>query len=160
MYALALTHHVARTNSQIRNTHKYASFVHQNRALPSLRLIDLSPMVDAKWIVVNIIGNTGVFLVLLAYFALSFEIFTYSSFRYAFINTVGSCMIGSSLYYNVNPPSIVIQSFWTIISLFNLIKAIMCKLSPRSSSSVVSDCHDQQREQLDNVESISVSTAS
>lgn len=93
---------------------------------------------SAEFIFVHIIGNIGVLFVVLAYIALSFSYLSSASILYSLVNLCGSMMIGTSLFYKFNLPSVIIESCWTAISLFGLIKALLRRLSKKRQASKTS----------------------
>ncbi len=72
--------------------------------------------------IVDIIGSIGVFFIVIAYFLLQIETLSSKSFTFSLLNAVGSVMILYSLSYNWNFASVLIESFWVLISLFGLYK--------------------------------------
>lgn len=77
---------------------------------------------NAEWVIVNIVGNFGVLLILLSYFALQLEKVKSNELRYLLPNLFGSICIVISLLYEFNFPSLVIEVCWSLISLFGLTK--------------------------------------
>jgi len=72
--------------------------------------------------IVDIIGVSGVVIVLITYLMLQLEKIDSKGFWYSFLNAVGSVLILYSLIYNWNLASVVIEFFWIAISLFGLWK--------------------------------------
>ncbi|AKQ33599.1 CBU_0592 family membrane protein [Candidatus Coxiella mudrowiae] len=72
----------------------------------------------------NIIGISGVLLVLLAYCLLQMNKLNQSSITYSLLNFIGSGFILISLYFSWNLASGIIEIAWLLISLFGLTKAI------------------------------------
>lgn len=79
-------------------------------------------MVNAEWIVVNLVGNCGVFLIILAYFLLNLNKLKADTLPYLVLNICGAVFIGVSLIYNFNLPSAVIEVCWFLISFVGLLK--------------------------------------
>lgn len=71
----------------------------------------------------DLIGLTGVALILIAYFALQTERIDAEDWRFSAINGLGAILIMISLYFTFNLASFVIEIFWLIISLYGLWKA-------------------------------------
>jgi hypothetical protein len=74
-------------------------------------------------IVFNIIGLSGAFLLLLAFFLLERGVVGSKDPRYLWMNLISAIMIGTSLLRFWNMPSFVIECAWALISirgLFNL----------------------------------------
>lgn len=71
----------------------------------------------------DLIGLTGVALILLAYFALQTERLRSEDWRFSAINGLGALLIMVSLFFTFNLASFVIEIFWLMISLFGLWKA-------------------------------------
>jgi len=72
--------------------------------------------------IVDIIGITGVTIVVVAYMLLQMEKMNPKGFWYSFLNAFGSLMILYSLTYNWNLASFLIEFFWILISLYGLWK--------------------------------------
>ena len=72
----------------------------------------------------NIIGYTGVAMILIAYSLLQLGSILGDSIRYCLANLVGAILILVSLCWSWNWPSVVIEVAWILISLFGLIKAL------------------------------------
>ena len=71
---------------------------------------------------VDIIGVSGVGIIVVTYFLLQIDRMDSKGFWYSFLNAFGSLMILYSLMYNWNLASFVIEFFWILISLFGLWK--------------------------------------
>ena len=71
----------------------------------------------------DMIGLSGVTLILIAYFSLQTERIRAEDWRFSAINGVGALLIMTSLYFTFNLASFVIEVFWLMISLFGLWKA-------------------------------------
>lgn len=72
----------------------------------------------------NIIGISGVVLVLLAYCLLQMNKLNQKGITYSFLNFIGSGFILISLYFSWNLASGIIEISWFLISLFGLTKAV------------------------------------
>ncbi len=72
----------------------------------------------------DVIGLIGVFLILVSYILLQLERIKAKSLSYSVINLVGAILILYSLFYNWNLASVIIETFWIIISIFGIGKAL------------------------------------
>ncbi len=77
----------------------------------------------------NIIGLTGVGLILLAYFLLQTGRLSARHIYYSLLNLVGAIMHLYSLIYFLNLASVVIEIFWVVISLYGVWAALRRKPS-------------------------------
>jgi len=73
-------------------------------------------------VTVDIIGISGVALLIVAYFMLQIDKIDPKGFLYSFLNAFGSVMILYSLAYHWNLASFVIELFWIMISFYGLWK--------------------------------------
>ena len=71
---------------------------------------------------IDIIGLTGVAIILVTYFLLQIEKITSTSLGYSLLNILGSALIMVSLSINWNLASAVIEAFWIMISLIGVYK--------------------------------------
>lgn len=71
---------------------------------------------------VNIVGVSGVALVIVTYLMLQLDKINPKGFWYSFLNAFGSVMILYSLTYNWNLASFFIEFFWILISFYGLWK--------------------------------------
>ncbi|GLQ20807.1 hypothetical protein ACFFUB_01970 [Algimonas porphyrae] len=71
----------------------------------------------------DLIGLSGVALILTAYFALQTERVRSEDWRFSGINGLGALLILVSLYFTFNLASFVIEIFWLLISGYGLWKA-------------------------------------
>jgi predicted membrane protein len=76
-------------------------------------------------IIFDVVGMSGVFFILLAYFLLQAEKIQSSQLAYSLLNLFGSSLIFISLMWTWNLPSVVIEFFWIIISLYGLTKLVI-----------------------------------
>lgn len=72
--------------------------------------------------IVDIIGVSGVSIVVVTYMLLQIDKINAKGFWYSFLNAFGSILILYSLTYNWNLASFIIEFFWIAISLFGLWK--------------------------------------
>ena len=68
----------------------------------------------------DIIGTLGVALILLCYFLIQVGKLTAENLSYSVINMIGASLILFSLYYEFNFASVLIESFWVVISLIGI----------------------------------------
>ena len=71
---------------------------------------------------IDIIGLTGVAIILVTYLLLQIEKITSTSLGYSLLNILGSALIMVSLSINWNLASAVIEAFWIMISLIGVYK--------------------------------------
>ena len=71
----------------------------------------------------DLIGTTGVGLIVWAYFLLQTGKVEAISVRYSWLNLAGAVMILISLFFTFNFASFVIEVFWIIISIIGLVRA-------------------------------------
>ena len=69
----------------------------------------------------DIIGLTGVALLIITYALLQLDRINPKGFWYSFNNLIVAILVTVSLIYTPNLASIVIEIFWFIISLYGLI---------------------------------------
>lgn len=77
----------------------------------------------------DVVGLTGVGLVLLAYFLLQVRRIDPGSVTFSFVNFVGAGCIAVSLLCHWNLPSMVIEIAWILLSLLGIYKALVAKKS-------------------------------
>jgi hypothetical protein len=68
----------------------------------------------------NILGTLGAFSIIAAYALLQSGRWQSQQARYSVCNALGAALILVSLAVEPNVPSIVIESFWLLISVFGL----------------------------------------
>lgn len=73
-------------------------------------------------IIFDIIGMSGTFLVVSAFFGLQLKKINAESLTYNLMNLVGAILLLISLCYNFNLASFVIELFWITASLIGLYK--------------------------------------
>lgn len=76
----------------------------------------------------DLVGNIGVFLILLSYVLLQLEKLQSTQLIYSALNAIGAVLVLVSLAFTFNLSSFIIEIFWLIISIFGLVKAL--KKSP------------------------------
>ncbi|MFT6434054.1 MAG: hypothetical protein ACJAVI_002102 [Candidatus Azotimanducaceae bacterium] len=77
-------------------------------------------MSDYFWY--DIVGNVGVFFILLCYFLLQIKKMASDSLSYSVLNGLGASFILVSLIYDFNLSALIIELAWILISLFGVYK--------------------------------------
>lgn len=72
----------------------------------------------------DILGTLGVAIIVLTYILLQIERIRSEQMSYSLLNAVGAALILISLYFDFNLPSVVVEVFWLVISLFGIGKWI------------------------------------
>jgi hypothetical protein len=72
----------------------------------------------------ELVGYVGVLLIVGAYLLSQIGRMDANRPLFPALNGVGACLVLYSLYYAPNPPSIVIEIFWLIISVVGLVRAL------------------------------------
>ncbi len=75
-------------------------------------------------LIFDIIGMTGTFLVVAAFFLLQLEKIKPDGVQYNIMNLTGAILLLISLCYNFNLASFVIELFWIAASLIGLYKYV------------------------------------
>ena len=73
----------------------------------------------------DILGTLGVAVIVLTYILLQIERVRSDQLIYSLLNAVGASLILVSLYFDFNLPSVVVEAFWLVISLFGIGKYLM-----------------------------------
>lgn len=68
----------------------------------------------------DILGTLGVAIIILTYVLLQIERVRSDQLIYSLLNAVGAALILVSLYFDYNFPSVVVEFFWLLISLFGI----------------------------------------
>ena len=68
----------------------------------------------------DIIGTLGVAIIILTYVLLQIERVRSDQLIYSLLNAIGAAFILVSLYFEFNLPSVVVEVFWLLISLFGI----------------------------------------
>jgi hypothetical protein len=71
----------------------------------------------------DVVGFTGSMIIVALYFANQQGWVRAEQWQYSFFNLLGAVLILISLYWAWNFPSVVIEGFWAIISLYGLFKS-------------------------------------
>jgi len=75
----------------------------------------------------DILGTLGVAIIILTYVLLQLERVISTQLIYSLLNAVGASLILVSLYFDYNFPSVVVEFFWLVISLFGIGKFLARK---------------------------------
>ena len=68
----------------------------------------------------DLLGNIGVFLIILTYFLLQIRKLTSESLPYSTLNALGASLIIVSLLFDFNLSAFIVEAFWVIISLIGI----------------------------------------
>lgn len=71
---------------------------------------------------VDLVGLSGVSLILLAYLFSQLGRWAHDDYAYLCANLTGAILVMFSLYHNWNLSSFVIECFWLLISIYGLMK--------------------------------------
>ena len=75
----------------------------------------------------DILGTLGVAIIILTYVLLQIERIRSDQLAYSLLNAIGAALILVSLYFDFNLPSVVVEFFWLVISLFGIGKYLARK---------------------------------
>jgi hypothetical protein len=73
----------------------------------------------------DILGSAGVAVIILTYAMLQLGRIRSEQVLYSILNAVGASLILVSLYFDFNFPSVVVEAFWLLISLFGIGKYLL-----------------------------------
>ena len=73
----------------------------------------------------DILGTIGVAIIILTYVLLQIERLRSGQLAYSLLNAIGAALILVSLYFDFNLPSVVVEVFWLVISLFGIAKYLV-----------------------------------
>ncbi len=68
----------------------------------------------------DVLGNIGVFLIILTYFLLQIRKLSSESLLYSALNALGASLIVVSLLFDFNLSAFIVEAFWVIISLIGI----------------------------------------
>jgi hypothetical protein len=68
----------------------------------------------------DILGALGVAIIILTYVLLQIERIRSTQLIYSLLNAIGASLILVSLYFDYNFPSVVVEFFWLVISMFGI----------------------------------------
>lgn len=77
----------------------------------------------------DLVGITGVVIVLAAYLLLQLETLSSTSMSYSVANGLGAVLILTSLVQEFNLSAFVIESAWLLISVYGLVRCFVRKRS-------------------------------
>ncbi|MEO6173422.1 MAG: hypothetical protein ABIP02_09930 [Arenimonas sp.] len=78
----------------------------------------------------DLLGFTGVFMVLVAYSFQQARRMDGNGLWYPLINLIGAILILISLTYKPNMPAIVMEAAWAVVSIIGIVFAIRAKQKP------------------------------
>ena len=78
----------------------------------------------------DLLGNVGVFLIILTYLLLQLRKIASESLLYSVLNAVGAALIIVSLLFDFNLSAFVVELFWVIISLIGIGKYYLHRQKP------------------------------
>jgi hypothetical protein len=73
----------------------------------------------------DILGTLGVAVIILTYAMLQLGRIRSENVLYSILNAVGASLILVSLYFDFNFPSVVVEAFWLLISIFGIGKYLL-----------------------------------
>ena len=73
----------------------------------------------------DILGTLGVAVIVLTYALLQLGKISSDQVQYSLLNAIGASLILVSLYFEFNFPSVVVEAFWLLISLFGIGKYLL-----------------------------------
>ncbi len=68
----------------------------------------------------DVLGNIGVFLIILTYFLLQIRKLSSESLFYSALNALGASLIIVSLLFDFNLSAFIVEAFWVMISLIGI----------------------------------------
>ena len=80
--------------------------------------------------VYDLLGNLGVFLIILTYLLLQLRKLSSESLVYSVLNAVGALLIIVSLLVDFNLSAFIVEAFWVIISLIGIGKYYLQRKTP------------------------------
>jgi len=75
----------------------------------------------------DILGTIGVATIVITYILLQSEKVRSEQLAYSVLNAAGAALILVSLWFSPNLPSVVVESFWLLISLYGIGKNFLKK---------------------------------
>lgn len=75
----------------------------------------------------DLIGNTGVLLMVVAYLLLQLEKLSGSAVSYLLLNALGAILVMISLTCRFNLSAFLMEAFWLLISLYGLMKPLLAR---------------------------------
>ena len=83
----------------------------------------------------DLVGNLGVFLVVLAFYLLQTERLNSRDIRYSLLNLTGAILLLISLLVNWNLSSVIIELFWIAISLIGIVRHVSISKASKQKAS-------------------------
>lgn len=80
---------------------------------------------DYGWF--DLVGNSGVLLMVVAYMLLQLEKLSSSAVSYLVLNAAGAIMVMISLTFRFNLSAFLMEAFWLVISLYGLVKSLKAR---------------------------------
>ena len=71
----------------------------------------------------DILGTLGVGVIVVTYLLLQLGRIKSEQLLYSALNGLGAALILISLYYDFNLPSVIVEAFWLVISIFGIFKS-------------------------------------
>ena len=75
----------------------------------------------------DVVGTTGVVLILWAYFLLQTERVSSAALSYSALNLIGAVLITVSLFYDFNLSAFIIELFWIAFSVYGIVRSRSAK---------------------------------
>ena len=75
----------------------------------------------------DIVGTSGVVIILVAYFLLQTERMKSVDLLYSVLNLIGAAFITISLLYDFNLSAFIIELFWIALSFYGILRYISAK---------------------------------
>ena len=72
----------------------------------------------------DVLGTIGVGTIVITYILLQTQKLRSETLAYSFLNAIGAALILVSLWFAPNLPSVVVESFWLLISLYGIAKRV------------------------------------
>lgn len=82
---------------------------------------------DYNYNIFDFIGNTGVFLLIASYFALTTDRISSKGLTYPLMNLLAAVFLTISLLDKPNLSSLIIEFFWSIISIYGIYQHFQSK---------------------------------
>ena len=82
---------------------------------------------------VDLIGNIGVVVLMIAYLMLQLNKLSSSGLAYSLLNAIGACLIVVSLLVNFNLSAFIMEVFWVLISVLGIYRYFRLK-TPHSQT--------------------------
>ena len=76
---------------------------------------------------VDVIGNIGVVVLMIAYLMMQLNKLSSSGLAYSLLNAIGACLIVVSLLVNFNLSAFIMEVFWVLISVLGIYRYFRLK---------------------------------